>query len=98
MASLDTKMSFTLKDLIMLVGFLSAGFGGYYSITGEISDLKKEQVIAKAEIASLKEANKALSSLPKDMARMQIDIKKNGKTITLIYYGLVAENIIPPPK
>lgn len=98
MASLDTKMTFTLKDLIMLVGFLSAGFGGYYAIDGRIVNLESSDSTQNIEIAELKEANKAIAGLPKDVQKMQLDIEKNGKTLQIIYFGLVAKDIIPPPK
>lgn len=91
MASLDTKMSFTLKDIIFLVTFLASGIGGYVTITSDVDQLKKEVMV-------LKEANKAYASLPKDVQKMQADIEKNAKTTTAIYYGLLAKGIIKPPQ
>lgn len=91
MASLDTKMTFTLKDIIFWITFLASMIGGYITITSDVDILKKD-------VSTLKEANKAYASLPEDVQKMQKDIEKNGKTLTVIYYGLVAKNIIPPPK
>ena len=91
MASLDTKMTFTLKDLIFWITFLASGIGGYITITSDVNQLKEE-------VMALKESNKAYASLPKDVQKMQKDIEKNAKTTTAIYYGLVAKGIIPPPK
>ena len=91
MAGLDTKMSFTLKDMIFLITFLASGIGGYVTITSDVDQLKKE-------VAVLTEANKAYTNLPRDVQKMQKDIAKNAKTTTAIYYGLVAKGIIPPPK
>ena len=68
MASLDTKMSFTLKDMVFLVTFLASGIGGYVTITGDVDQLKEE-------VTSLKEANKAYASLPKDVQTMQTRIQ-----------------------
>ena len=82
----------------MLVGFLGAGFGAYYSITTEQSDLKKDQVSIISDINELKEANKAYRSLPKDVEIMKSDIKDNAKLTKAIYIGLVAKGIIKPPQ
>ena len=91
MASLDTKMSFTLKDMVFLVTFLASGIGGYVTITGDVDQLKEE-------VTSLKEANKAYASLPKDVQTMQKNIEDNAKLTKAIYLGLVAKGIIKPPQ
>lgn len=91
MGSLNTNMTFSLKDIIMLVGLLVGGITGYVVLQGEVS-------ILKTEVAELKEANKAYSGLPADVKKMQLDIAKNAKTTTAIYYGLLANGTIKPPQ
>lgn len=95
--SLDKK-GFSARDVFYILTIALGFSANYYTMNDRVGDLEDSNIAQAKEVAALKEANKAYASLPKDMARMQIDIEKNGKTITLIYYGLVAESIIPPPK
>lgn len=98
MTVLDTKMAFTLKDLIMLVGFLGAGFGGYYSVTSEIESLKNNQVDIVSDIAMLEQKDQAYASLPRDVETLKADVKANAELTKAIYIGLVAKGIIKPPQ
>lgn len=91
MPGLDTKMTLTLKDLIMLIGFLGAGFGAYYSVTSEIEQLK-------TKVTDLTEANTAYVGLPADVETLTEDMKKYGALTETIYYGLLSEGIIKPPQ
>ena len=95
---MDTKMTFTLKDLITLVGIISIGFGGYYTIDGRLSDLERDYTIVVSDINDLESANKAYMSLPKDVETLKIDVKDNAKLTKAIYLGLVAKGIIKPPQ
>lgn len=98
MGGMDTKMIFTLKDLIMLAGFLGSGLTAYFSITGDIDSIKKDQIVATAERTELKEANKAYVNLPKDVKDLTIAHAKTAKVVEAIYLGLVAEGTIKPPQ
>lgn len=91
MASLDTKMSFTLKDIIFLVTFLASGIGGYITITSDVDQMKKE-------ISALEEANKAYVTLPKEIQDLTIAHEKTAKVVEAIYLGLVANGTIKPPQ
>ena len=93
MSGLDAKI-FGVKDVVYIIVILSGLFANWYTMDGRVGNLES----LKGDVTELQETNKALASLPKDMAQMQLDIEKNGKTITAIYYGLVAKGIIPPPK
>lgn len=93
MSGLDAKI-FGVKDVVYIIVILSGLFANWYTMDGRVGSLES----LKGDVKELQESNKALASLPKDMAQMQLDIEKNGKTITAIYYGLVAKGIIPPPK
>ena len=95
---MDTKMTFTLKDLITLVGIISIGFGGYYAIDGRLSDLERDHIIVVSDVNDLKSANKAYMSLPKDVEIMKKDIQDNAELTKAIYLGLVAKGIIKPPQ
>lgn len=97
MSGLDAKI-FGVKDVVYIIVILSGLFANWYTMDGRVGSLEISDNTQSIEISELKEENKALASLPKDMTQMQIDIEKNGKTITAIYYGLVAKGIIPPPK
>ena len=91
MASLDTKMTFTLKDIIFLITFSASVIGIYVDLTSDVDQLKEQ-------VASLKEANKAYVGLPKDVETMKKDMKKYGALTETIYYGLLSEGIIKPPQ
>ena len=95
---MDTKMTFTLKDLIMLVGFICAGFGAYYAIDSRLSDLERDYTIIVSDVNDLESANKAYTSLPKDVETMKKDIQDNAELTKAIYLGLVAKGIIKPPQ
>lgn len=95
--SLDKK-GYSARDLVYVVTIVLGFAANYYTMDDRVGDLEDKVANQAIEIAELKEENKALASLPRDVQRMQIDIEKNGKTITAIYYGLVAEDIIPPPQ
>ncbi len=90
MASLDTKMSLTLKDLIFIITVLGGMFGGYYAVTGEIALLKNKVMV-------LEEANKAYIGLPEDVKQIKIGMKEHGKIVNFIYLGLIDKDIIDPP-
>ena len=91
MGGIDTKMTFSLKDLITLVGFLAAGITGYVSVKSEVATLK-------TEVSDLKKANKLYIGLPADVETMKKDMKKYGALTETIYYGLLSEGIIKPPQ
>lgn len=97
MSGLDAKI-FGVKDVVYIIVILSGLFANWYTMDGRVGSLETSDYTQNREIAELKEENKALAGLPKDMAQMQLDVEKNGKTINAIYYGLLAEGIIPPPK
>lgn len=95
---MDTKMTFTLKDLIMLIGLMGAGFGGYYSVTGEIGDLQNTQIEIVSDVFKLEQKNQAYTSLPRDVETLKEDVKANAELTKAIYIGLVAKGIIKPPQ
>ena len=95
--SLDKK-GFSLRDVIYIVLIVLGGAANYYTMNDRMGDAESINIVQSTEITELKEANKAYAGLPRDVAKMQIDIAKNAKTTTAIYYGLVAKGIIPPPK
>ena len=98
MPVLDTKMTFTLKDLIMLIGFLGAGFGGYYSVTSDMESLKSNQADIVSDISMLEQKNQAYMNLPRDVETLKADVKANAELTKAIYIGLVAKGIIKPPE
>lgn len=89
--SLDTKMTFSLKDVIVVIGFLITMVGGYLTLTSEVDQLKED-------VSILKEANKAYTNLPRDVKTMKKDIQDNAELTKAIYLGLVAKGIIKPPQ
>lgn len=97
MAGLDAKV-FGIKDVITILIISGGFFTQWYTMDARVGTLENEKTILQTEVADLKEANKAYASLPKDMTQMQIDIEKNGKTITAVYYGLLANGTIKPPQ
>ena len=97
MGGLDAKV-FGVKDVISILIVAGGFFAQWYTMNDRVGDLEDANTIQATEISALKEANKALAGLPKDVQKMQLDIEKNGKTLQIIYFGLVAKDIIPPPK
>ena len=91
MPGLDTKMTLTLKDLIMLIGFLGAGFGGYYSVDSRVDAVEKITL-------KLEQQNEAYINLPRDVETLKEDVKANAKLTKAIYIGLIAKGIIKPPQ
>ena len=97
MSGLDAKV-FGVKDVISILIVASGFFAQWYTMNDRVGDLEDSYTTQAIEISALKEENKALSGLPKDVQKMQLDIEKNGKTITAIYYGLLANGTIKPPQ
>ncbi len=91
MGTLNTNMTFSLKEIITLVVMFAGGISGYVVLTGEVATLK-------TQVADLQEANKTYASLPADVQKIQIDMEKNAKKTNAIYYGLLAQGIIKPPQ
>lgn len=89
MSGLDTKMNLTLKDLIMLIVFLGAGFGAYYSVDSRVTAV--ETITAKLE-----GKNEAYINLPRDVETLKEDVKANAVLTKAIYDGLVYKGIIKP--
>lgn len=84
-------MTFTLKDIIMLIGIAIPIVSGFLSLQNEVSTLKKE-------VATLKVANQSYIGLPADVKTMKEDMEKYGALTETIYFGLLAEGIIKPPQ
>lgn len=95
--SLDKK-GYSARDVVWAVTIVLGFSANYYTMDDRVGDLEDSNVSQAKEITELKETNKAYASLPKDVAQMQIDIEKNGKTITAVYYGLLANGTIKPPQ
>lgn len=91
MPGLDTKMTLTLKDLIMLIAFLGAGFGGYYSIDSRVDTVEKITL-------KLEQQNEVYINLPRDVETLKEDVKENSVLTKAIYIGLIAKGIIKPPQ
>lgn len=97
MGGLDAKV-FGIKDVIYILMIAGGLFANWYTMDGRVGALEISITSQNSDITDLEEANKTYTSLPGDVQKMQLDIAKNAKTTTAIYYGLVAKGIIPPPK
>ena len=97
MGGLDAKI-FGVRDVVYILAIVGGLFANWYTMDGRVGDAETLINIQAKEIAELKEANKAYSGLPADVKKMQLDIAKNAKTTTAIYYGLLANGTIKPPQ
>lgn len=95
--SLDKK-GFSIRDVIYLMSFVLGLSGMYYTMSDRMGDAETLIATQSKEISELKEANKAYTGLPADVKKMQLDIAKNAKVTTAIYYGLLANGTIKPPQ
>ena len=97
MSGLDAKI-FGVRDVIYILAIAGGLFANWYTMDERVGILESANANLKDQVIELKESNKTYASLPNDVKKMQLDIAKNAKTTTAIYYGLLAKGIIKPPQ
>jgi len=94
--TMDKNLSFTLKDLIMIVTIIISVIGTYYMLNTKVLILENDNTRLNTKLSEVTSELKAYKGLPSQVGRLEKMVENNAKLTEAIYLGLIAKGIIKP--